>query len=111
VRSGPSALVLPVLPEDDHGYGVAMIRVFIVLLVVVALVASLLHVSAGWAWIIVLAAIGGVALYKAKTPGSSQYVKLSAAWKCPFCLKRSKLGATACHHCGRSLMKPPERLQ
>jgi hypothetical protein len=87
-----------------------MIRIFFLLVVLVAIVSSALHVSAGWAWIIVLVVIGGLLAYRAKNPGSGpRYVKPSAYWKCPYCLKRTKLGATACHHCGRSLVEeaPP----
>jgi hypothetical protein len=83
-----------------------MIRLFILLVIFVAIISSVLHVSAGWAWIIALSLIVGIIVYKTAKPGGTQYVKTSAMWKCPYCLKRSKLGATACHHCGRSLVEP-----
>lgn len=30
----------------------------------------------------------------------------AAVLKCRYCRKRVKLGATACHHCGRSTARP-----
>ena len=29
----------------------------------------------------------------------------TSALKCPYCRKRVKLGATVCHHCGRSVAR------
>ena len=86
-----------------------MIRIFLLLVVLVAIVAGVLHISAGWAWIVVIGGIVGYVIYLRSKPGSggATLVKPSAAWKCPFCLKRVKIGATACHHCGRSMLKEP----
>ncbi len=82
-----------------------MIRIFLLLVVLVVIVSSVLHVSAGWAWIIVLLALGAFAL-NLRRNATARFVRPSAAWECPYCLKRTKLGASACHHCGRSLVEP-----
>jgi hypothetical protein len=84
----------------------AVIRLFLLLLVFVTMISMVLHVSAGWAWIIALLIIGGVVAAKWQS-GSTDggFVTPSAAWKCPYCLKRTKLGATVCHHCTRSLLR------
>lgn len=31
-------------------------------------------------------------------------------FKCPYCAKRVKLGASVCHHCGRTVQSWSERL-
>jgi hypothetical protein len=83
-----------------------MIRILLLIFLAVVLVSSMLHISAGWAWILVLAVIGAL-VGRAWLTGSFALVRPSAMWKCPYCLKRVKLGATACHHCTRSLLKTP----
>lgn len=82
-----------------------MIRLFIMLVILVAIVASQLHVSSGVAWVIVLAAVAVVAVVGASRSNGKGYVNMTAALgRCPYCRKTAKLGATACHHCGRSLV-------
>lgn len=80
-----------------------MIRLFFLLILFVTMISMILHVSAGWAWIIALLIIAGV-VTRARSGTATRYVRSSAMWKCPYCLKRTKLGATACHHCGRDLI-------
>lgn len=69
-----------------------MIRLFLLVLVASAVFAAVLHISV---WIIfiplVLFAVYAYTFGGLKT-------------KCPACRKRIKIGATACHHCGRSLV-------
>jgi hypothetical protein len=85
-----------------------MIRLFFLLILFVTMISLVLHVSAGWAWIIGLAILAAVIVYRLQSGTATQYVKPSAMWKCPYCLKRAKLGASACHHCGRSLVRSTE---
>lgn len=80
-----------------------MIRLFILVVILVVIVSRVLHISAGWAWIIVLVAIAGLVVFGGHR-AKFRYVTPSAMWKCPYCFKRTKLGASACHHCGRGLM-------
>ena len=68
-----------------------MIRLFLLVLFGAAVFAVILHISI---WI-VLVPLAAFVIY-AYTAGGLKT-------RCPDCRKRIKLGATACHHCGRSL--------
>jgi hypothetical protein len=70
-----------------------MIRLFVLVLVLSALLAALTHVSV---WIFFVP-IGLFALYSVTIGG----MRLT----CPSCRKRVKIGATACHHCGRDVRR------
>jgi hypothetical protein len=67
-----------------------VIRLILFALVAAAVIASLLHINI---WIVLVPL--GLFLAYAFTVGGLKT-------KCPACRKRIKLGATACHHCGRS---------
>lgn len=68
-----------------------MMRLFFLALVAAAVFAAILHISI---WIIFIPL--ALFLAYAFTAGG---LKL----RCPACQKRIKIGATACHHCGRSI--------
>ena len=71
-----------------------MIRLVLLVLIAAAVFAAILHINIWFT----LVPIGAFALY-AFTIGGLRT-------RCPACRKRIKLGATACHHCGRSLARP-----
>ena len=85
-----------------------MIRIFFLFLIFAAMISWIFHVSAGWGLIIAVVVVVGLAIRRANSSSTTQYVKPSAMWKCPYCFKRVKLGATACHHCARSLVRATE---
>jgi hypothetical protein len=74
---------------------------------------GVLHVPEGAAiWIALpLLIIWIIVKVASATGGGPQYVTTSAAWKCPYCLKRVKIGATSCHHCGRSVVVQKQQQQ
>jgi hypothetical protein len=82
-----------------------VIRLFILLVICVALVMHVTGLSAGWAWIVTLVLVGGLAAYVV-THGERRFISPSAMWRCPHCLKRTKLFAGVCHHCGRDVVVP-----
>lgn len=71
-----------------------MIRVFASALVAPILIGVLWHGAPSF--VLLIAFLLGLAA--AAVP----LLTGQSALKCPYCRKRVKLGATACHHCGRS---------
>jgi hypothetical protein len=69
-----------------------MIRVFFVCLVIAALLGSALHLGSTGTGVLLLVvvAVAVVNVLSGRT-----------LLRCPYCRKRVKLGAAACHHCGR----------
>lgn len=68
-----------------------MIRLFFLVVLGAAVLAAITHLSV-WLFFVPIAAF----VIYAYTVGG---LKL----RCPACRKRIKVGATACHHCGRSI--------
>lgn len=88
-----------------------MIGALILLVIMVAVVSAVFHVSAGWAWILVLAAVAGLLFYRSRNPLPYRRItRMGAVFQsvCPFCGKHTKPRATVCHHCGRSLIERRE---
>lgn len=72
-----------------------MFRLVFFVLFAAAVFAVILHVSIWWTLVpLALFAIAAFTVGGLKT-------------RCPACHKGLKLGATACHHCGRSTVSPP----
>jgi hypothetical protein len=65
----------------------------------VAILASLL--SGGNKWVIYVAFFGALVVI------AVPLLTGQSALRCPYCRKRVKIGATACHHCGRSISRTP----
>lgn len=72
-----------------------MLRLFFLALVLAAVVSSLLHLGGGGATALFVVFMG-LALFSLATG--------RIALRCPSCRKRVKIGATACHHCGREVV-------
>lgn len=68
-----------------------MIRLLFAVLIVPAFVAAVLGVNP-WVLIVPIALLLGAFFF------------YGGKLRCPSCGKRIKLGYTACHHCGRSVM-------
>jgi hypothetical protein len=84
-----------------------VIGTLIFVVIAVTIVSAVFHVTAGWAWIIVIAAIIGLVAYRAKNPLPYKRVtKMGAVFSsvCPYCGKHTKSAAVVCNHCGRSLV-------
>jgi hypothetical protein len=84
-----------------------MVATFILVIIVVAVVSAVLHVSAGWAWIIVIVGVVGLFIYRSKNPLPYRRIsKMGTLFSsvCPFCGKHTKSAAVVCNHCGRSLV-------
>lgn len=70
-----------------------MIRLFVFVVIGAAVFAAILHVPF---WLVA----GVLVVFVAAAAASGRLVL-----RCPACRKRVKLGATACHHCGRSVVR------
>ncbi len=81
-----------------------MIRIVLIVVFAIAVLIGGFHFPVWAAWLLVLGFVGAWWWFSA-TGNGKHYVTPSAFYKCPFCFKRSKLGASACHHCGRSLVE------
>jgi hypothetical protein len=89
-----------------------MIGLLVSVFVMVVIVSMVLHVSAGWAWIIVLAAVVALVVYRRGNPlPYTRITKTGALFSsiCPFCGKHTKAAAVVCRHCGRDLVEPRTR--
>ena len=71
-----------------------MIRIFLSALVLPILLAIVWHGVPPW--VLILAFLLGLA------GAAAPLLRGQSSLKCPYCRKRVKLGATVCHHCGRS---------
>ena len=80
-----------------------MIRVFLLLIFLTVIIAAILDINVWIALIGFLVVIGGLP-YATRGKGGS-YLTPAAESKCPWCHERVKIGAAACHHCGRSLVR------
>lgn len=85
-----------------------MIGLFVAFIILVAIVASVLHVSAGVAIVIVVVGIFAAVVYQAKYGATRRVTKTGMLFStvCPACRKRVKPRATRCHHCGSALVIP-----
>lgn len=88
-----------------------MVGLFIALIVLAAIVASVFHVSVGVALVIVVAGVVAAAVYQAKYGTTRRRTKTGVVFSsiCPECRKRVKPRATRCHHCGATLVEPIAR--
>jgi RNA polymerase subunit RPABC4/transcription elongation factor Spt4 len=68
---------------------------------VIAVIAAAIHVPAVGVTVIFFAVLG-----LAFVGGLVPVIKGESAFSCPHCRKMVKLGATTCHHCGRSVARP-----
>lgn len=84
-----------------------MIGLLIATIILVAIVASILHVSASAAWVIVIVGVVGVAIYQAKYGTTRRRTKTGVLFSsiCPECRKHVKPNASRCQHCGSALVE------
>lgn len=88
-----------------------MCGILIAIVVLAAIVGSVLHVSAGWALIVVVvAAIVVFAIVQARNPNRQVHTGrpgLLFTNICPGCKRHNKTGARRCAHCGTDLIVAP----
>jgi predicted RNA-binding Zn-ribbon protein involved in translation (DUF1610 family) len=87
-----------------------MCGIIIAVVVLAAIVASLLHISAGWALGLVVGGIVVAGIVQARNPNATvRTSKTGMVFSniCPACRKHNKSGASVCRHCGTALKFKP----
>lgn len=84
-----------------------MCGILFAVVVLAAIVASVLHVSAGWALVLVVGGVVVAAVIQARNPNAAiRTGKTGLVFTnvCPACKRHNKSGATVCAHCSTALV-------